>query len=334
MIIEIPCWVAHYNQLLYSALKFAEFNRIDLKVMLNKSLPVGGLILKHNNKSVFLDYSDDTAFVDNHDKYDFYFKRSLAKADFHTNIFPLNFQINFAYKPLLLLTKMQKSILFDRRSKVELIRAVDFLSLFTNDSHVSKKIDNFQKKSISKSSDGRVIFMSRLWDDGRANSPDEKQRRLAQNDFRVNACRIIRKEFPNAIVGLYPDSFAKKVAPDVLLNMEVTSKKNYLKTLKDCDIAIADDGLKDTPGWKIGEYVVAGKAIISTPINIEIENFREGVNYLSTGDRGNYEILPELINNLLVNKTYENVQKQNEIWYESNLEPVMYIQKIINIIGG
>lgn len=329
MKLKIPFLTPHYNQILYSTLMYCEHNNTNITIIQDDTLPENGCVLEFNGCKVFLDYSDDSKFLSNNLDSDFYFKRSLNFNDKIGNIYPLNFQIDFTYKPLALLKKLPRSILFDRRSKVEVIRALDYFSLVTNDSHQSKNLDNFLIPRNRNTKSGKVIFMTRLWDPARNSDPLEKARRIAQNNFRINACRIIKKEFPDSIVGLYPDYYAKDIAKDVLLDFQQTKKSNYLKFLGECDIAIADDGLKDTPGWKIGEYIMSHKAIISTPINIFKENFHEGKNYLSTKSRDNFKILPELINQLIQNENYKIFQNENKKWYQENMEPIKYLEKIL-----
>jgi hypothetical protein len=327
MKIKIPVWTSHYNQILYSLLVYTEAKNVKLEIIHDTTIPFNGCVLQYEKFTIFLDYSDSSDFLtSNNSIYDFYFKRSLKIENKVENILPLNFQVNFSYKPLNLLKKIPYSIFKDPKSRVEIIRAMDFLSIVTNDSHYAKTIDKFSKTDNNSTN---IIFMTRLWDPARNKDPIEKKRRNAQNDFRINACRIIKKEFPTSIVGLYPDYYAKDVAKDILLDIKDTSKLKYLKFLKNSGIAIADDGLKDTPGWKIGEYIMTSKAIITTPINTLVENFTENINYLSTNDRNNFGILPDLIHKLLTNDNYKLMQKENGKWFEDYLNPVQYIERII-----
>ena len=328
MRLEIPIWTTHYNQLLYSSLIYSKNNQLDLDISLNDEIPINGAILYFNSKIIFFDYSDATDFIDLNSKYDFYFKRSLSLLDINIakNVFPLNFHVNFSHKPFHLISKMHFPILKKKGSWVELIRAIDPYGMFTNDSHHSVDLNKFNRESKSK---GKIIFMTRLWDPARNEDLQEKNRRRIQNDFRINACRIVKKYFPDAMVGIYPDDFAIENAKDVLLNLNNTNKKNYLTSLSLCDIAIADDGLKDTPGWKIGEYVMCGKAVISTPINVKIEDFKENINYLSTTTREDYLVLPDLINRLLNKKYYKEFQQNNIEWYNKYLDPEFYISQIL-----
>jgi hypothetical protein len=76
------------------------------------------------------------------------------------------------------------------------------------------------------------------------------------------------------------------MAPDLVLDNSFTSKLAFMKALRSTDICLADDGLGDTPGWKIGEYLMHGKAIITTPIRTVVQDFnKEGItwNWRKTG---------------------------------------------------
>lgn len=327
MIIEIPRWNSHYNQLLYSLLVYTEKRGIDLKVRYNPHIPISAAVLQTRNKTCFLDYSDDPALCTDPMHYDAYFKRSLLPEDQSDRVFPLNFQVNFSYKPLKLLSKMPQSILTDKRSRVEIIRAVDLLKVLTNDSHFSKQIKHFP--SQINDNNGRVIFMTRLWSPYQNHGPDENRRRMMQNEFRVGACKIIKAHFPNSKVGLLPDAFSASVPGAILLEQKEVAKRAYLRELMRADICIADDGLKDTPGWKIGEYTLFKKAIISTPIPTVVSNFKPGVHYLSATSRAAYDEIPDMINTLLKDKFYMEMKANNAQWSAAHLDPERYVENIL-----
>ncbi|MCV9931233.1 hypothetical protein OIU80_02985 [Flavobacterium sp. LS1R47] len=102
--------------------------------------------------------------------------------------------------------------------------------------------------------------------------------------------------------------------------------------LNNYNICIADDGLKDTPGWKIGEYLLFGKAVITTPLNIDLDNFNEHINYEKLCNRSSYLELPEKIEYLLDGKKYLKMGEDNLMWSEIYLHPKNYIQRILSII--
>jgi hypothetical protein len=182
-----------------------------------------------------------------------------------------------------------------------------------------------------KDNGGKIIFYTRLWNPDNHIEPDEKERRRLQNEFRIASCRVIKKNFKNATVGLFPDGLSTKLAPDILLDVKKTSLKRYFEILRQSDIGIADDGLKDTPGWKIGEYLLRGKAVVTTPLNIVVENFQEHTNYEYLSSRSSYIELPDKIEYLLNDKKYLEVGHNNLQWSAEYLHPKNYIKRILAV---
>ena len=110
-------------------------------------------------------------------------------------------------------------------------------------------------------------------------------------------------------------------------------KRKYLKELSTYNIGVADDGLKNTPGWKIGEYLLYGRAVVSTPLNVCIENFKEHVNYERLASRSSYEEIPEKIAFLLKDKKYIEMGENNFKWSSNYLHPKNYMNRILDIIN-
>jgi hypothetical protein len=328
MRLEIPYWTSHHNMLVFSLLYFCEERKIKFNIAVNSKISINGACLYFNDKIIFFDYSDNTLFIDNPESYDFYFKRSLLEKKY--NIYSLNFQVNFSYKSFKFLSKLSLKELINNQNRIEILRALDFFNIATNLSHNAMDVRSFPKDIFDNN--GRVIFHSRLWDPLNTINEEEKERRYLQNEFRIEACKIIKNNFANSSTGLFPDFLSKKMAPDLLLDVKCTSKKEYFKNLRCSDIGIADDGLKDTPGWKIGEYLLFGKAVITTPLNITLENFKENFNYEKLSTRSAFNELPDKIECLLKDKKYLEVGHNNLDWSNEYLHPKNYIKRILSII--
>ena len=314
--------------LVFSFFHYCEENKIKFDLQFDSKCPHQGGILEVNSQTIFFDYSDSPLFADEPKKYNYYFKRSLRQTDKKNNIFPLNFQVNYSYKSIKFLSKLGYKELVNKSNRIEIIRALDYFNFFTNLSHNAMDSRKFPQNHINNG--GRILFYSRLWNPENHPDLDEKERRIQQNEFRIESCRIIKKNFKNADVGLFPDKLASKLASDVLLDEKKTSKKEYFKLLKQCDIGIADDGLKDTPGWKIGEYLLYGKAVVTTPLNISIDNFHEKINYEKVSTRNSFLELPDKIDFLLTDEKYLEVGKNNLDWSSEYLHPKNYIKRILS----
>lgn len=328
MRLEIHHWTSHHNMIIFSYLYFCEENNIEFDIQINSKISWTGAILYVNNETFYFDYSDDNQFLDDPKKYDFYLKRSLKIIDINQNVFPLNLQVNYSYKSLKLLSKLNLKVLTNKANRIEIIRALDYFSTFTNLSHSATDIRKLPNKI--EDNDGKVVFFTRLWNPENHRDVDEKERRKLQNEFRIESCRIIKKNFKNASVGLFPESLSSKLAPDLLLDIKKTSIKEYFGVLRQCDIGIADDGLKDTPGWKIGEYLLFGKAVVTTPINIVVDNFNEHTNYEKVSSRSAYVELPDKIEYLLKEKKYLEVAQNNLNWSNTYLHPSNYLNRVLS----
>jgi hypothetical protein len=330
MRLEIHHWTSHQNMIVFSYLYFCEENNIEFDLKVNPNISWNGAILYIDNLSLYFDYSDDSLFLEDPIKYNFYFKRSLKESDIKLNVYPLNFQVNYSYKSLYLLTKFSTEQLMSKLNRIEILRALDYFNVYTNSSHNEMDVRKLPQKV--KDNGGKVVFYARLWNPDSHIDPDEKERRKIQNEFRIESCRIIKKNFKNISVGLFSDALSSKLAPDLVIDVKKTSKKEYFGLLRQCDIGIADDGLKDTPGWKIGEYLLFGKAVITTPLNIEVEGFEEHINYEKLSNRSAYLELPDKIEYLLKDKKYLEMGENNLIWGNTYLHPKNYIKRILSVI--
>ena len=327
MRLEIPFWTSHHNMLVYSILYYCEKNKIDFDFYFNPKLPVNGAILVFEENTFFFDYSDDSVFISDPKSYDFYFKRSLMDYCFD-NVFPLNFQVNLSYKPLKLLSKIKIKDLISYKNRIEIIRCLDIFDLFTNLSH--NAMDIRLVNTNIHDNQGNIIFNTRLWNPSNTLDDLEKERRFLQNKFRIESIRLIKKNFNNVSVGLFPDKLSLKEAPDLVMNLNEISKLSYFRKLNKADIGVADDGLKDTPGWKIGEYLMFGKAVVTTPVNTKIESFEENVNYKKLASRNAFEELPEKIETLLKDKSYLEMRHTNLDWSNTYLHPSNYINRVLS----
>jgi hypothetical protein len=230
MRLEIPYWTPHHNMLIFSYLYFCEENKIEVEIQVNPKIGSNGAILYVNNETLYFDYSDNTAFLEDPKKYNYYFKRSLLLRDVNRNIYPLNFQANYSYKSLSVLTKLGIKQLLNKANRIEIIRSLDYFNLVTNSSHNAMDVRKLPENK--KDNNGKIIFRTRLWNPDNHSDSDEKERRRLQNEFRIESCRIIKKNFENTSVGLFPDALASKLAPDLLLDVKKNSCKRIFWTTK------------------------------------------------------------------------------------------------------
>ncbi|MBR1762694.1 MAG: hypothetical protein IJ731_04935 [Eubacterium sp.] len=179
-----------------------------------------------------------------------------------------------------------------------------------------------------------IIFMCRLWaDDGSENVTDaELVERTDINEMRINIIRRLKEEFKDDFIGGVEDNnTSRKLCPDLIMPMYYTKKMVYIKSMKKASICIASTGLHKSIGWKFGEYVAAGKAIVSEKLNYEvIGDFQEGKNYLeySTVDEC-VECVKKLYNN---RQLLESMELNNKEYYYKYCRPDKLIEYVLNMI--
>lgn len=330
MKLKLATWTHHLNHLLYSYLCHCEKNRLKTNIEYEPALAHNGALLEIDSLSIFFDYSDSPVFIADRSAYDIYFKRSLRKSDQGSKIFPLNFNVPISYKPFLLLSKLKLEFLMAKSNRNECVRALDRFSWLTNSSHHIFDIRKFPNQVSDNN--GSIIFCTRLWNPDNNADYEEKNRREIQNQFRIEACRIIKSNFKRARVGLFSDDFSKREAPDLLLDEYLSKKKTYLKSLKSFDIGVADAGLKDSPGWKIGEYLLNGMAVVTTPLDICVNDFEKNRNYKELSNRSAAQEIPEMIEELLIDNNYQWQGKNNLKWAQEYISPYNYFSRILKII--
>lgn len=183
----------------------------------------------------------------------------------------------------------------------------------------------------------KILFMTRLWDENELSLPDNpdestkeyyffmKNERREINECRMELIRRLKEKFGSAFIGgIYPDSLANKMCPDLVLPFASVRKKAYLDRMKKSDICIGSKGLHKSVQWKIGEYVAAARAIVMQKPQYTIPGgFTDGKNYCS------FETPDQCLE--MVEKLYQNpmavyqMKKENEVYYQAFVRPDIQI---------
>ena len=130
----------------------------------------------------------------------------------------------------------------------------------------------------------RILFLTRLWD---PEEPAVQQYPELQAEWRqVNADRIellhrLQSAFPAQFTGGVSDNAcARRQCPELILPDKLTGKRAYLHRMQHTEICVASTGLHGSTGWKLAEYVAAGRAIVTEPLRYTLPGgFEEGKNY-------------------------------------------------------
>lgn len=278
-----------------------------------------------NEKRVIFDTDDGyniaslKAFDKSLDFVDYYFKRSF-RSSFHENlqnknkIYPLglNYYVTCKNNPL---NNPGWGKLPLKESIKKLLRHIPN----TNVSYSNFYKERFELLASNPPKTEQILFITRLW-----NSHDDV------NTMRINCIRALRKNFKDTqmICGFINTPLAQKICPDLILEQSITKKNNYLNLVKSSTICVTTTGLYDSIGWKFGEYVAAGKAIVSEPLLYELPgDFKENTNYLSFNNSSScVDAIKTLINSPSLRKEMSDM---NIAYYKTHLAPEVLIENVL-----
>ncbi len=204
-------------------------------------------------------------------------------------------------------------------------KGIDYLARknFLHPSTLRFSLSKLQDWSFINSSTrhtNRILFCTRLWNRNETHSPVD-----FLNDKRIQVILSLRKAFPNNIIaGVKDSSLSRKLCKDLILPSKITRRNCYLNLVSDSSVCIATTGLHRSIGWKFGEYVASGKAIVTEPLSYLIPgDFHDGKNYLSFASTDD---LIDRCDYLLSNPEKRREMEMNNIdYYIHNLRPDVLI---------
>lgn len=283
-------------------------------------------------KKLCFDTSDSAAIdLEAYALTDHYFKRSfnpsLEPHNYQKNVYPygLNYLVYpdgfdpFGFKRCALFYSTKEW-------KKELIKQADFLGKL----HFKASVSNIYSPPVFRE-EPKVLFLARLWDTQSDSyfqiSEQQKAQREEINTQRARCIELLRDKFGSRFTGgLIATDFASKQHPELVVdNAGLTTKSNYLHTVKSHDICIASTGLHGSIGWKFGEYVAMSKSIVAERNLNYVPNLSEGNHYLSFTTA--QECVDQAIRLDAGTDTRFKMMKENHRYYESNLRPDALLMK-------
>jgi len=321
----------HNEQVLCIARLWAEANACRFVLECSKSnnpYYITVVVIEYAGKKMLFDMSDSPALVDEESPVDVYFKRSYIETNaYHQRpypVLPYGFNYGMAYKPFY--WQRMVSYGFD---KVYAARTLPIVNRFVNLSY--SYIDYRKLHAAPQDNGGNILFLTRLWDPANVRNEEKKAFRQQLNDTRIETVKQLRNKWKGdrLLAGIEDTPLARAMCPELIIADSKTSKKNYLQQLNNADVCIATNGLEDTIGWRMAEYVAFSKAIVAEPFNVIVPGLSEGKHYLSfAGD------ITDKIDALLYNKEYMKMQERNCEYYNKYMEPVAMFNRFIQAIDN
>lgn len=153
--------------------------------------------------------------------------------------------------------------------------------------------------------DNYIFFCSTLWYNDEWNKNDEGVN-LTRARF-IRACKKIPSvRFEGGMVSQGTGRSSEALFADCL--MEGVSMKEWLRKTKESALVFNTPAFWDCHGWKLGEYLAMGKAIISTKLSNDLpEPLVHGVNihYVDNDERSMEEAVKYIVSHPDYRKTLE-----------------------------
>jgi hypothetical protein len=325
-----------------SIIYFCEKNNIKCKWKINTQVPEACLLIYYNEKSIFIDCLDSPEYSYKN-KVDYIFKRSFSlERNYEKKVYPLGFTFACYYKPF----EIYKDLLFQNHffqqvkskkvAKIQLIRDLDFMGLLTTQNSKAKNPEGALKSNaILQKYKGNefILYKTRLWNPDSARTDLKKNQRQIQNELRINWVKWLHKNFQNVNAGIQIDTFSKKmVESKYLLDSNKTNPETHFIDVKNAGICIADDGLEDTLGWRIGEYVWFNKPILTTPINIMLPGvFEESKNYIACDKFASEKEFVSKVSDLLNVNKMNKMAEENFNYYNQYMKEDTIVKYIFSV---
>jgi hypothetical protein len=172
---------------------------------------------------------------------------------------------------------------------------------------------------------GAVVFQTRLWPPADGVAED----RRAINRGRLEVIRALRAEFGETDrVGLIPTRFAAAEHESALLSRKV-SRREYASQLRSSLISVNTHGLDGSPGFKIGESLAAGAAIVSQPLLFELpEPLLPDVHFLPFYEPE--ECIAQCRRLLEDTELADRMRHANLMYYQKHVRPESHVRNLLS----
>lgn len=321
---------AHYQQIFTGFEILAKQGVIDLRCKYGGR----GVVAAVGDHSIFYDVLDGCEVDENAlASFDSYYKRSYSvqhhrKTSGYEKIKPLG--LNYlVYPTFVSWQQLQRDYRYSRRIEHSPISKVQGLRQIVGSlaNHLPGRASTRQLSSPPNDQPPRVLFLTRAWEPI-SSVRHEMPLRQEINAIRAECISLLKERFGSAcIAGFAPSAYAERRYPGLIAKVD-TSKRNYLKLLRDrATVCVATTGLHGSIGWKFAEYVAFSKAIVSEPLFFSAPGLNEGQHYLEFSDpRQCLQQVERLLNDPL---TCMNMREANQQYYHKFLRPDQLIVRTL-----
>lgn len=203
--------------------------------------------------------------------------------------------------------------LFRSYGRIQNVRL--FLSLYKGQLRRPELTSLKQKQSIRN----YIFFASTIW-----------KKETWVNEVRANFIKVCRQISDLNFEGGFAPRIKKDIQGFEAIQMaERLSEKTYMEKIAASSIVFNTPSVAGCNGWRLCEYLMMGKTILSTPlVRVMPQGFDEGQVYIETD--GSMQSIEEKVC-MLLNDNANRTQLENRArkYYETSLAPSVVLKKLL-----
>lgn len=186
------------------------------------------------------------------------------------------------------------------------------------------KEDDF-RASVADATREIVLFQTKAYEPPPTSFADDTKQ---VNDDRAGTIRALREAFGDRFVGGFmPSEYAAREYPDCVSTLS-SEQADYSKVMRSARVCVYTRGLRDSPAFKLAEYMAAGRCIVAERLRTElpqpIEDGREAVFY----DRMD-ELLGHCENLLSDPHSAERLSANALAYYQAEVRPRERVRRLL-----
>ncbi|MBP3482448.1 MAG: glycosyltransferase [Alistipes sp.] len=294
-----------------------------------------GVVLQTNYETIkiYIDTNDlNTVDFDFYNWSDVYAKINVSADDGHLKkLLPIGPSFGINYGSKLKLTYWGLCNFMRIRNNTEY--RVSFREFIGNYIYPFIRRRSFETYNCDCDEDREYIFtLSTLWYDAKTD--------MTTNRFRGIFAKECKKQFPKfeggflylnspVVTAQFPE-YTKylKLYSDILVSHRM-SMHEYLSKTRRSSFVFNTPSVCGCLGWKLGEYLAMGKAIISTPLgNIMPGEFTDGKHFIAVNDESEIASAITFLRNNP--QKIDELKKNARTYFNEYLMPRKVIERIIN----
>ena len=131
-------------------------------------------------------------------------------------------------------------------------------------------IDQLETPAEPPASEAIVLYQTRVFPTYADEHPEFAASKAVVNQQRASLVRRLRAELGERFAGgIVPDEYSNQHFRDVLTGRS-TSRRDYLDGMQRARVVVYTEGLVGSAGWKLAEYLAAGRAIVMQRLPCEL----------------------------------------------------------------